>query len=84
MKILIIGIVASGKTTLAKQLSKKLNIQYYEIDSIVHIHSLIHSLYQWIISLETEWFDEQNNDSSKKKNDEIHQSNQSKSKSKKL
>lgn len=36
MKILIIGIVASGKTTLAKQLSKKLNIQYYEIDSIVY------------------------------------------------
>ena len=36
MKILIIGIVASGKTTLAKKLSKKFNIQYYEIDSIVH------------------------------------------------
>lgn len=36
MKILIIGIVASGKTTLAKQLSEKLNTQYYEIDSIVH------------------------------------------------
>ncbi len=36
MKILIIGIVASGKTTLAKNLSKQLNIKYYEIDSIVH------------------------------------------------
>ena len=36
MKILIIGIVASGKTTLAKKLSKELNIRYYEIDSIVH------------------------------------------------
>ena len=36
MKILIIGIVASGKTTLAKILSKQLNIKYYEIDSIVH------------------------------------------------
>ncbi len=36
MKILIIGSVASGKTTLAKKLSKKLHIDYYEIDSIVH------------------------------------------------
>lgn len=36
MKILIIGIVASGKTTLAKKLSKELNIKHYEIDSIVH------------------------------------------------
>jgi len=36
MKILIIGIVESGKTTLAKKLSKQTNIEYYEIDSIVH------------------------------------------------
>ena len=36
MKILIIGIVASGKTTLAKILQQKLKIKYYEIDSIVH------------------------------------------------
>lgn len=36
MKILIIGIVASGKTTLAKSLEEKLNIKHYEIDSIVH------------------------------------------------
>ena len=36
MKILIIGIVASGKTTLAKKISRKTNIEYYEIDSIVH------------------------------------------------
>ena len=36
MKILIIGIVASGKTTLAKKLSSKLNITHYEIDNIVH------------------------------------------------
>ena len=36
MKILIIGIVASGKTTLAKRLSKENNISHYEIDSIVH------------------------------------------------
>ena len=36
MKILIIGIVASGKTTLARKLSNKFNITHYEIDSIVH------------------------------------------------
>ncbi|CAG7640152.1 EutP/PduV family microcompartment system protein [Paenibacillus allorhizosphaerae] len=35
-KILIIGSVASGKTTLAKRLSKKINIPWYELDSIVH------------------------------------------------
>lgn len=36
MKILIIGTIASGKTTLAKKLEQKLNIKYYELDSIVH------------------------------------------------
>lgn len=36
MKILIIGSVASGKTTFAKKLSKKLNIKHFEIDSVVH------------------------------------------------
>ena len=35
-KILILGIVASGKTTLAKQISQKLNITWYELDTIVH------------------------------------------------
>lgn len=35
MKILIVGIVASGKTTLAKKLSKLLGIKHYEIDSVV-------------------------------------------------
>jgi len=35
-KVLIIGIVASGKTTLAKRLSKELNIPWYELDSIVY------------------------------------------------
>ena len=35
-KIYITGIVASGKTTLAKKLSKKLNIPHYELDCIVH------------------------------------------------
>lgn len=36
MKILIVGTVGTGKTTLAKKLSKKYNIKYYEIDSIIH------------------------------------------------
>jgi adenylate kinase family enzyme len=35
-KILIIGIVASGKTTLAQRLSKRMNVPWYELDSIVH------------------------------------------------
>ncbi|WP_416149823.1 hypothetical protein ACM26V_02145 [Salipaludibacillus sp. HK11] len=35
-KIYIVGIVASGKSTLAKQISKKINIPWYELDSIVH------------------------------------------------
>lgn len=36
MKVLIIGIVASGKTTLAKRLSFESGIKHYEIDSIVY------------------------------------------------
>ncbi|MEK0315948.1 EutP/PduV family microcompartment system protein [Cohnella sp. 56] len=35
-KILIIGIVASGKTTLAKRLSQTIRVPWYELDSIVH------------------------------------------------
>ncbi|RIX50204.1 hypothetical protein D3P08_20335 [Paenibacillus nanensis] len=35
-KIFIIGIVASGKTTLAKRLSQIINVPWYELDSIVH------------------------------------------------
>lgn len=35
MKILILGVVASGKTTLAKRMSEENNIDYYEIDSII-------------------------------------------------
>lgn len=35
-KILIIGIVASGKTTLARTVSKQLHIPWYELDAIVH------------------------------------------------
>ena len=36
MKILIIGTVGTGKTTLAKKLSKQYKIRYYEIDLIVY------------------------------------------------
>lgn len=36
MKLLIIGSVASGKTTFSKKLSKKLSIKHFEIDSVVH------------------------------------------------
>lgn len=36
MKILIIGSVGSGKTTLSRCLSKKYSCNCYEIDSIVH------------------------------------------------
>ncbi|MEB2298666.1 AAA family ATPase [Lysinibacillus xylanilyticus] len=36
-KIHIIGSVGSGKTTLAKELSEKLNIPYYELDNVVWI-----------------------------------------------
>jgi len=35
-KILIIGIVASGKTTLARTLSQHINIPWHELDAIVH------------------------------------------------
>ncbi len=34
-RIHIIGSVGSGKTTLAKDLSSKLNIPYYELDNVV-------------------------------------------------
>ena len=35
-KIYVIGIVASGKTTLTKELSSRLGIPWFELDSIVH------------------------------------------------
>ncbi|MFJ7726320.1 AAA family ATPase [Neobacillus sp. NPDC097160] len=34
-KIHIIGSVGSGKTTLAKRLSRKLNVPFYELDNVV-------------------------------------------------
>jgi adenylate kinase family enzyme len=34
-RIHIIGSVGSGKTTLAKTISKKYNIKYYELDNVV-------------------------------------------------
>lgn len=33
-KIYIIGAVGSGKTTLAKKISKEINVKYYELDNI--------------------------------------------------
>lgn len=44
-KIYIIGIVAAGKTTLAKQISKKLNIPCYELDSVVW-NKTVHGRYK--------------------------------------
>ena len=37
IKIFITGIVASGKTTLARKISKQLDIPFYELDCIVHV-----------------------------------------------
>lgn len=39
-KIFIVGIVASGKTTLARELSQELNIPWYEVDAVVHHQTL--------------------------------------------
>ncbi|QHW33792.1 hypothetical protein GZH47_25330 [Paenibacillus rhizovicinus] len=39
-KILIIGIVASGKTTLARSLSRKISVPWYELDTIVYHKTL--------------------------------------------
>ncbi len=35
-KIYIIGIVGAGKTTLSKELSQRLNIRSYEVDTIIY------------------------------------------------
>ena len=40
VKIYIIGCVGSGKTTLAKKLSKELDIPYYELDNIAYKREL--------------------------------------------
>jgi adenylate kinase family enzyme len=40
-KILIVGIVASGKTTLARQMSRRMDIPWYELDSIVHLRKVV-------------------------------------------
>ena len=36
MKIYIMGSTGSGKSTLAKALSKRYNINYYELDKLVY------------------------------------------------
>ncbi|WP_262174690.1 hypothetical protein [Saccharococcus sp. Marseille-Q5394] len=36
MKIFIMGIVASGKTTYAKELSKQMDLRFLELDSVVY------------------------------------------------
>ncbi|PFH88594.1 shikimate kinase [Bacillus sp. AFS088145] len=41
-KIHIIGSVGSGKTTLARQMSTKLNIPYYELDNVVWKRQKVH------------------------------------------
>jgi len=37
MKIYIVGAVASGKSTLAIQLSELIGVPYYALDEVVHI-----------------------------------------------
>ena len=65
MKIIILGPVASGKTTLAKVLSEETNIPFFQMDEIVHddihqvkrddeeqkklINSIIKKNKEWII-----------------------------------
>lgn len=42
MKIYIVGAVSSGKSTLAKKFSEKLNIPYKSLDEVVHIPDKSH------------------------------------------
>jgi adenylate kinase family enzyme len=42
MKIYIVGAVSSGKSTLAKKLSKLCNIPYLSLDEVVHIPDKTH------------------------------------------
>ncbi len=36
MKIYIVGSIASGKSTLAKQIAKMTNVEFYGLDNVVH------------------------------------------------
>ena len=65
MKIVILGPVASGKTTLAKELSEEIGIPFFQMDEIVHddenqvkrdeqeqrkmINEIIHKNKEWIM-----------------------------------
>jgi adenylate kinase family enzyme len=42
MKLYIVGPVSSGKSTLAKKISYKLNIPYHSLDEVVHIPDQTH------------------------------------------
>lgn len=41
MKIFLIGLPGSGKTTVGRELSKKLNLNFYDIDALVEKESLM-------------------------------------------
>ena len=45
-KILIVGGIGSGKTTLAKKISKILKMKYYEIDNIAYKRRDVHEKYK--------------------------------------
>ena len=44
MKIYIVGAVASGKSTLAKKLSKIWDIPYQSLDEVVHIPKMRYNI----------------------------------------
>ena len=45
-KIYIVGMVASGKTTFARNLSKEIGIPFYELDCIVHVKTSEGQIYR--------------------------------------
>jgi len=45
-KIYIVGMVASGKTTFAKNLSKEMGIPFYELDCIVRVKTSEGQIYR--------------------------------------